>query len=1048
LFGSGFCALIYQIGWVREFRLVFGASTAASAAVLAIFIGGLGLGGLLLGSRADRHARPLGFYSQLEIIVAVSAAASPLLLALVRQVYIVMGGTPRLGPAGGTLARLVLSTLVLAVPTLAMGGTLPAAARSVTRQSDARRRDVAALYGLNTLGAVLGCLFATFVMLETFGTRNTLWLAASVNLIVALVARSMARDGAPLADAPIEATAEAGPQAPTGFVLTASGLVGFAFFLMELVWYRMLGPILGGSVFTFGLILAVALAGIAAGGLVYSLTRADRPATLTGFAFTCLLEAAAIALAYALGDRLAILALVLTPLQLSGFGAQVAGWTVVTAVVVLPAALVAGYQFPMLIALFGQGRTHLGRQIGFAYVANTVGAIAGSLAGGFGLLPWLSAPGAWRLVAACLVALGAWATALAVRRTGHRRVALQLGLAAATVALLTAPGPTALWRHSAIGAGRASVQTFATPNQLRAWARFRERVVVWDGDGTESSVALTNSNDGYAFIVNGKSDGAAVADASTQVMSGLLGVILNPGARRSLVIGLGTGSTAGWLAAVPTMERVDVAELEPLILDVARACAPVNRDVLNNPKVHVTIGDARELLLVSHDTYDLIASEPSNPFRSGVASLFTREYYLAVDNRLNDGGMFLQWVQAYEVDARTLRTVYATMRSVFPYVESWQMNAGDLVLVGARAPIEHRASVLAARIEQEPFKSALAHAWRATDLNGFLSHYVAGDDVSRAVASIPGIPLNDDDRNVVEFGFARWVGRNTMPLIEEIRQFAHSIGEQHPPVIDDVGLDWSAIATSRVSFYASSGFGASIKEQGSAPERARQSALLHYFSRSNMAAARQSWQEQSGEPRDPNELAMLADIEADAGSERALVHIERLRESKPAEADTFLGLLRLRQVNDEAAAAALESALERVRDDPWSLTGTVVRAIGLAGTVGARSPALARRMLAALSEPFAVDAQREARLTTAARLSRAAGFADFCREAVEGLEPHTPWDLEFLILRRDCYSAVGDARAGLAERELADFARKEPLPFSAGLDLPPAPPPQEARQGY
>src|SRR5262245_26612776 len=169
MFGSGCCALVYQVGWLREFRLIFGASTAASAAVLAIFIGGLGIGGWLLGQRADEHARPLMLYAWLEASVAIAAALSPLLLELVRVLYVALGGTPRLGLFVGTLGRLVLSALVLAVPTVAMGGTLPAASRAVTADADSRRRDVALLYGSNALGAVLGCLVATFVLLETFG---------------------------------------------------------------------------------------------------------------------------------------------------------------------------------------------------------------------------------------------------------------------------------------------------------------------------------------------------------------------------------------------------------------------------------------------------------------------------------------------------------------------------------------------------------------------------------------------------------------------------------------------------------------------------------------------------------------------------------------------------------------------------------------------------------------------------------------------------------------------------------------------------------------
>jgi spermidine synthase len=201
LFTSGFCALIYQTAWLRMFRDVFGASTSASAAVLAIFMGGLGLGGLILGRRADREPSPLGFYARLEMGIALAAALSPVLVQLVQKIYFGLGGSARLGLAGGTAVRLVLATLVLALPTFLMGGTLPAAARAVERSSDAGRRAVGLLYALNTLGAVLGVLLTTFVTLEVLGIRKTIWEAALLNLLVALVARSLARSLGPVEEA-------------------------------------------------------------------------------------------------------------------------------------------------------------------------------------------------------------------------------------------------------------------------------------------------------------------------------------------------------------------------------------------------------------------------------------------------------------------------------------------------------------------------------------------------------------------------------------------------------------------------------------------------------------------------------------------------------------------------------------------------------------------------------------------------------------------------------------------------------------------------------
>ena len=1038
LFGSGCCALIYQIAWLREFRLIFGASTAASAAVLAIFIGGLGLGGLFLGARADSHPRPILLYARLEAVVAVSAALSPLLLGLVRELYVLVGGTPGVGLVAGTVGRLALSGLVLAVPTIAMGGTLPAAARGVTHHGDLRRQNVGALYALNALGAVAGCFVATFFMLEHFGTRQTLWLAAAVNLLIAVVARHVDRSLPP----PTEVTAAAVvtddvKAAPGAFVLLSAGVVGFVFFLMELVWARMLTPLLGGTVFTFSLILAVALAGIGIGGLLYALVRSQRAPSLSGFAWSCLLEAGALAAGYAIGDRLAVLALVLQPFSHTTFAAQVASWSVVTAVVVLPAAVIAGYQFPLLIALFGQGRVRLGRQMGLAYAANTMGAIAGSLAGGFGLMPWLGAPGAWRFATISLVLLGVGALVLsAVRRPGYGWMP-QTALAAATLALLTTTGPTAVWRHAAIGAGRARL-TITSANQLKDWSHTQRRAIVWDGDGTESSVALASTASGYAFIVNGKTDGSARADAGTQVMSGLLGPILNPGARRSLVIGLGTGSTAGWLGAIPAMERVDVVELEPLVLDVARASHEVNHEVMQNPKVHIFLGDARETLLTSREEYDVISSEPSNPFRAGIASLFTLEFYRAVSDRLTPDGLFIQWVQSYEIDPQTLRTLYATMASTFPYVETWETSVYDLVLIGAKRPIVYRTTALAARIQEEPFKSALRDVWRAVDLAGFLAHYVAGDSLARAIASAPDVVVNTDDRNVVEFGLARSVGDTASSLTTEIRRLAATLRDERPPLDDLELVQWPVVDTAWISYQASEGGLSNALDvvHRNEDEAARRIALMEYCQNRSGPAALRAWRSQAASPRDPNELAMLSGAVAETGSDDALPLIEQLRAYNAGEADTLLGELRYRQSRFDDAAASLERAFQEYRAKPWALLRFKQQALDLAEAVGSRSPALARRMFDALQQPFAVDATHTQRELVRAYLARTADFKGLCRDPVGALEAHVPWEPAFLALRRECYAITGDQRFDQATRDLIEFQSHEPMPLGAGIAGP------------
>jgi len=1053
LFGSGACALIYQVAWLREMRLIFGASTAASAAVLAIFMGGLGLGSALLGRRADRDRNPLALYARLELVIAVSAAATPFLVWCAREAYVALGGSVELGLGVATAVRLLLAALVLCVPTFAMGGTLPAASRAVETAADLGRRHLAWLYALNTMGAVVGAFVSTFFLLEIYGTRRTLWLAALVNALVALAARSLSRtvgEGAPTAPEGDRTTVrsassgeshglrefdgrEIAAHASPTFVYVAAALVGFCFLLMELVWYRMLAPLLGGSSFTFGLILAVALLGIGIGGAAYALFAGNRPATLRGFAITCTLEALCIALPYALGDRLALAAALLRPLGVLGFDGLVLAWTLIAALVILPVACVAGVQFPLMIALLGRGRDEVGRHVGLAYAWNTLGAIVGSLAGGFGLLPLLTAPGTWRAVAVLLLALGSIAMVLSLRVQWQlKRLLTPAAVAAlALLLLIGATGPTAVWRHSPIGAGRVEFSN-STRNRLLDWASSRRRAVAWEAEGIESSVALT-ADDGYAFVVNGKTDGSARGDAPTQVMGGLIGAILHPDPQQALVIGLGTGSTAGWLAAVPTMQRVDVVELEPAIVEVARAFAPVNHDALNNPKLDLIIGDAREVLLTTPKRYDIIYSEPSNPYRAGISSLFTREFYAAVQSRLTPHGVFLQWLQAYEVDAQTIRTIYATLAAVFPTVETWHTHERDLLLVGANEPMRYDVARLKERVAQEPYRSAMAAVWRTVGLEGLLSRYGARASLARAIAEREGPGINTDDRTLIEFAFARSVGDASLFDTADLRRVVRRRNEDRPDVSGG-DVDWNAVEQERIVQLAVDGLSPQIDPTQPDDQRRRAQALSHY-TRGRLDEALAAWRGQSRSPSGPMELLLVAEAMANAGDDAAMPYIAQLRAFQPVEAAGLTGLLRWRQGRHAEAAGALTEAFEGYRGDPWPLPDVIARLLDVAVQVGAQQPELARQLYEALQVPFSARLLDERRQRAALKLAAYVG-GDACVRAIDHLEPHVPWDGEFLSERLRCYVDAGDPRATRAEEQLMAFLAAAPLPFGAGLEAP------------
>ncbi len=500
------CALIYQTVWLRELRLVFGASTSATAAVLAIFMAGLGAGSAVLGKRADRQENPLAYYARLEIIIAASAALSLVLLVFVRMTYLAAGGSLHLGMSMATGIRLLLATIVLGIPTFMMGGTLPAAARAVETSEDPARRRLATIYAVNTMGAVAGTLISTFYLLETFGNRRTLLLAAGLNLLVAVIARAMSRDSRAPEMTPEAVRPPSGDEEslPPRVVLVTSGLVGAAFLLMELVWYRMLGPILGGTTFTFGLILAIALLGIGMGGFAFSLWNR---ASVGALALTTALEALAMAVPLIAGDRIAHYANLLRSLGEAGFQGHLIAWSIITLAVVFPASFIAGFQFPLLVALLGKGREDVGRDVGQAYAWNTFGAIAGSLGGGFIVIPLLSAPGAWRAVVILLAVLSVGLCFMTLRRRTWTHVTASLVICAAALAGTAATGPTAAWRHSGIGVGRLDRQTV---NEFRATANNSRRWLVWEADGRESNVALSAGDD-LSFIVNGKPDGSARA---------------------------------------------------------------------------------------------------------------------------------------------------------------------------------------------------------------------------------------------------------------------------------------------------------------------------------------------------------------------------------------------------------------------------------------------------------------------------------------------------------------------------------------------------------
>ncbi|HEV7785956.1 MAG TPA: fused MFS/spermidine synthase, partial [Thermoanaerobaculia bacterium] len=592
-------------------------------------------------------------------------------------------------------------------------------------------------------------------------------------------------------------------------------------------------------------------------------------------------------------------------------------------------------------------------------------------------------------------------------------------------------GPTAFWRHSPIGAGRLSIAGWSGPNEIRNAVEKARQRVVWEADGVESSVGLSLASE-YSFLVNGKADGSALSDAPTQVMSGLIGALVHPGVRRVLVIGLGSGSTAGWLAQVPTVERVDVVELEPAILHVARTLSKVNRDVLSNPKVHLVIGDGREVLLTTPESYDIIFSEPSNPYRAGVASLFSADFYHSVRGRLRPGGLFLQWLQGYELDPQVVRTAIATMASEFPAVESWRIQRGDLMLMGSMQPVVHDLDRVRARIGTEPYRTALARTWGVAGVEGLYAGYLASPPFARAVRQVEGNVLNTDDRSILEFGFARNLGRFGLFRIGDLVKLAARRGENRP-AMRGAPLDWPRVDEMRAA--------RSVYWEDEAPEpeppgdaalnlraAARRAAGLGHGAE---ACAR--WFEQSEPPSTHADLLWAAECLADGGDPRTPAVAAELAREQPVEAELVLARWHVAAGRPGDAGEHLLAAFQRYHEDPWVYRPLVDRSFRLVLLLARRDRKLGARLFAALEKPFAVRMFDGQRRITRVWLSRELEGPPRCAEALAALEPHVPWDERSLANRYECYRQAGSPLAARAGKDLEDFLAAAPSKLASGL---------------
>ena len=472
-----------------------------------------------------------------------------------------------------------------------------------------------------------------------------------------------------------------------------------------------------------------------------------------------------------------------------------------------------------------------------------------------------------------------------------------------------------------------------------------------------------------------------------------------------------------------------MAEIEPAIRHVAKRCELVNEFVLDNPKVRIHRGDARELLSVSRERYDVIFSEPSNPYRAGVASLYTQEFYAAAKKRLAASGVFVQWLQAYEIDADTIRSVYATLQSVFPYVETWQTMDQDFLLVASEhAPI-HDTAALRARISVEPFIRAMRITWMTDNLEGFLGHYLANAAFTKATAN-SGAPISTDDRSPLEFGFARTL-RGGGYTADDIFSSAEAAA-QHRPTLQGPAPDWDRVDYERQSFaFVASG----ISPRRPLPEKyQRRFEILSRWSQKDFQGALNVWNVVGQTPG--IELLLierhaLAELLAYVGEPPAEPWVTALIAEQPTFALALRAVWLARHDQRKEAADKMVEALHQYRIDPWPVPGQMARVLGMLPVISPDVRQYAPQWLEALSQPFAAHVNETAREQMQLMISVALGWADpTCIRAIEPTEPNVDWNETLLEFRMRCYKRHKHPLEARAKQDLALFKSTAPVPFA------------------
>ncbi|MBI5492816.1 MAG: fused MFS/spermidine synthase [Deltaproteobacteria bacterium] len=775
-FLSGMAGLIYQVVWTKLLTLTFGVTVLAVSTVLTCFFGGLALGSFLGGRWVDKHPDGFKWYGAAEALIGLYALAFMPLLGVNNSVYVHIARASGLGLFGLTLLKFALSAILLFIPTLLMGATLPILSKSIARSSSTIARDIGGLYGINTVGAVAGAVLTAFFLIPNFGIKAIIYSAGALNIFIGasaiLLGRSNLKAGPEKEAAIAPSIAEdALPRRFTGLLLLSFWVLGFTGLAYEIMWTRVLGFILTGTIYAFATVLAVFLTGIAAGSFLFSrLPDRMRSGRLvnTFAAIMALIGLSSIGLII-LYDRIPSFGFYHTLGVTRSWGEFIyLNFFIPFLTLIVPTFLFGG-SFPFACRLYARRKDDAGRRIGNIYSINTVGGILGSFAGGFILIPLFGVQKAIVLLGFSNIVTGA--ALLAFNPFGGR---LRYAFTAAPVAfglalLFFLPADMSLTLHKSL-------------------LSFGEEIVFYR-EGAAATVMIAekpgsnlNTSNKRIWINGNRATAAFYEGLQINRFQGVLPMVLHPDPKDVLVICFGSGTTFGTLSQF-TVNRVDNVEIARTVIEGAPQFTKENMDVLHNPRSRVNIDDGRSFLETTPRKFDVITEEPMHPALAGVVNLYTKEYYELAKAHLKEGGIISQWIPLYNLSISDVKTMVRTFQSVFPHTTVWIANT-DIFMIGSPDAARIDFARLRQRIGLENIRALLT----PIDLEApyeFLNTFLMNEDMVREYAG--DAPVMSDDMPIVEFTGPRSLNVNTVsPNIAELLKYREPVA----PYLDlDPALD-------------------------------------------------------------------------------------------------------------------------------------------------------------------------------------------------------------------------------------------------------------------